>query len=134
MSCFDPGVFDAGIFDAESGSSDSGGWLRVGTLRTREDVRRDRERFGVIPKAASVIAQVAAAQANALSLDEQQRLEHLERELELRGIAYESAYLEMLNTMRERLIGEEIGHRLRLLQQMEEEAVIVLMLMAAAVA
>jgi hypothetical protein len=105
---------------------------RRGTLRTREDIRRDRERFGVIPKAAHVIAQVAAAQADALSLDEQQRLEHLEREIEAQGLVYENRYLELLNVMRERLIAEETGKRLRLLQQIEEETVVTLMLMATA--
>ena len=111
----------------------SGGYEigRLGTLRTSEDIRRDRKRFGVIPEAARVIAQVAATQAERLSLDEQQRLEHLERELELRGIEYESRYLELLNVMRERLIAAEIGRRLRLLQQIEEEAVVMLMLAAA---
>ena len=109
----------------------TGGWGRIGTLRTREDIRRDRERFGVIPEAARVIAEVAKAQAERLSLDEQQRLEHLERELELRDIEYESSYLELLNVMRERLIAAEIGRRLRLLQQLEEEAVVMLMLAAA---
>lgn len=145
MSAFSSTAFSTDAFSEDAYSfgeeqeqpaeqTTTGGWGNFGTLRTREDVRRDRERFGVIPAAAQVIAQVAAAQADALSLDEQQRLEHLERELELQGIAYESVYLEMLNAMRERLIGEEIGRRLRLLQQMEEEAVVVLLMMGAAVA
>lgn len=120
--------------EPEAEQATTGGWKNFGTLRTREDIRQDRERFGVIPETARVIAQVAAVQADNLSLDEQQRLEHLERELELHGIEYEANYLELLNTMRERLIAAEIGQRLRLLQQMEEETVVILMLMAAALA
>ena len=133
------GALAAGSFTlvgaAEAGATrNAGGYEigRLGTLRTREDIRRDRERFGVIPEAARVIAEVAKAQADQLSLDEQQRLEHLARELELRGIEYESRYLELLNVMRERLIAAEIGRRLRLMQQLEEEAVVMLMLAAAA--
>ena len=133
-------LFGVDAFDAESSpaeqaeTSSSGGYgiARLGTLRTREDIRRDRERFGVIPKAALVIASVAAQQAEVLSLDEQQRLEHLERELEAAGLEYESAYLDMLNAMRERLIAEEIGKRLKLMQQIEEETVILLLLTAVA--
>ena len=109
-----------------------GGWKSFGTLRTRDDIRRDRERFGVIPETARVIAQVAAVQADALSLDEQQRLEHLARELDAAGIEFEANHLELLNAMRERLIAEEIGKRLRVLQQLEEEAIVILMLMAGA--
>ena len=130
------GAFQASAFqnsafqtDGAAAVSNSGGsgFHLLGTLRTREDIRRDRERFGVLPKVAKVIASVAAQQADALSLDEQQRLEHLERELELEGIEYESAYLELLNLMRERLIATEIGKRLRAIQDAEEEIVLILL-------
>lgn len=109
--------------------SNAGGYeiARRGTLRTREDIRKAREDFGVLPKVARVVAAVAAQQADSLSLDEQQRLEHLERELELEGIEYQSTYLELLNAMRSRLIATEIGKRLKALQEMEEEAVIILL-------
>ena len=121
--------FDGGFFGTNEETSNTGGsgFAHLGTLRTRDDIRRDREKFGVLPKVAKVIASVAAQQADALSLDEQQRLEHLERELELEGIEYESAYLELLNLMRARLIATEIGKRLRAIQDAEEEIVLILL-------
>ena len=127
--------FGGGFFGADTETtSNSGGYdertyeiARRGTLRTRDDIREAREQFGVLPKIAKVIASVAAQQADALSLDEQQRLEHLERELELQGIEYESTYLGLLNMMRERLIATEIGRRLRAIQEAEEEIVLILL-------
>ena len=123
-----PLLMNLGMLGARSGGDERNFEVaNLGTLRTREDIREARERFGVIPKVAKVIASVAAQQADALSLDEQQRLEHLERELELEGIEYESAYLELLNLMRARLIATEIGKRLRAIQDAEEEIVLILL-------
>ena len=124
-----PLLMNLGMLGARRGGGDDRNFevANLGTLRTREDIRQAREQFGVIPKVAKVIASVAAQQADALSLDEQQRLEHLERELELEGIEYESAYLELLNLMRARLIATEIGKRLRAIQDAEEEIVLILL-------
>lgn len=123
-----PLLMNLGMLGARRGGDDRNFEVaNLGTLRTREDIRQAREQFGVLPKVAKVIASVAAQQADAISLDEQQRLEHLERELELEGIEYESAYLELLNLMRERLIATEIGKRLRAIQDAEEEIVLILL-------
>jgi len=126
------------VVEEDLAERNSGGYLpgrgfglaRIGTLRTKDDIREAREKFGVIPRVAKVISQVAAQQADLLSLDEQQRLEHLERELELQGIEYEGHYLDLLNVMRERLIATEIGRRLKELQMLEEETVLILLVAA----
>jgi len=128
----------AAVVPEDDPERNSGGYLpgrgfglaRIGTLRTKDDIREAREKFGVIPRVAKVISQVAAQQADLLSLDEQQRLEHLERELELQGIEYEGHYLDLLNVMRERLIATEIGRRLKELQMLEEETVLILLVAA----
>ena len=77
-----------------------------------------------------VIDTVAFRQVQTLELDEQKRFEELERELEARGIEWESRYLELLNQERERLIHEEIGRLLRQKKKIrdEEEAVIALLM------
>ena len=102
--------------------------------RTAEDIRRDRERFGiVIPTSASAaISEVAERQVSRLELDEQKRFEELARELELRRIEWRAEYLEELNARRERMITAEIAARLRLLQrQQEEEALTMIVAMTA---
>ena len=101
-------------------------FVDIGVIRTPEDVQRDRERFGVLPKALKVVEAVAEQQAGLLSLDQQQRLEHLERELEAQGIEFQSQHLELLNALRERLIGQEIG-RLLEKQRQEEEALVLIL-------
>ncbi len=106
----------------------SGGWQHVKIpIRSREDIEREREQHPLWPK---VIDAVAARQARDLHLDEQQRLEELSRELKLAGIAWESRYLERLNSVREKLINEELASRLQL-QQANQDTL--LLLMAAAV-
>ena len=78
--------------------------------RTQEDIRRARERFGITDEAAAAIREVALRQAERLEQDAQKRFEELERE---------------------RLISEEIALRIRKIQNDEE--VILMLLMAAAV-
>jgi len=90
------------------------------------------KRLGVDAKAAEVVADVAELQARNLAMDEQQRLEQLARELELKGIEWDSRYLKLLNAQREQLIDEEIGRPLRTKQvdlQAQQEASILLLLM-----
>lgn len=74
---------------------------------------RPVKRRGIPDEAVQIIDAVAIRQAEQLGLDEQQRFEELTRELELKGITYEIRYLKALNELRERLIDEEIGKRLR---------------------
>lgn len=96
-----------------------------GRQRTPADIRRDRQRFGIIPPdAVKVIEDVAARQAEDLRLDEQQRLEELAGELRLVGIEYQSTYLALLNQERQRRI--EIIRRARV----EEEETSVMLLLA----
>ena len=75
-----------------------------------------------------VIETVALRQVQTLELDEQKRFEELERELEARGIEWETRYLELLNEERERLIHQEIGRLLR--RKLEEEDATLLILLA----
>lgn len=103
--------------------------LRLGNrARTKEEIRADRERFGIV--AAQVIAAVATSQAERLEQDEQKRFDELLRELELREIKWDTRYLEALNRLRELMIDEEIA---RLLKLKIEEELMVLMLVAACV-
>ena len=76
----------------------------------------------------AVIEAVAARQALALELDEQKRLEELIRELDLRAIEWESRYLDLMNSERQRLIDEEIKKLLR--KKMQDDEAISLMLMS----
>lgn len=98
--------------------------------RTREDIRKDRARFGI--EVAEVISSVAARQAENLVLDEQKRYEELSREITLRGLEFESRHLEALNIERQRLIDQEIGRLLRI-KVAEEEAIMMLLVLAACV-
>lgn len=97
--------------------------------RTKEDIRRDRERFGIIPPAVvEVISAVAARQAETLDLDEQKRFEELTREITLLGLEYDARYLEAVNIERQRLIDAEIGILLR--RKQDEEDLMILLVMA----
>lgn len=99
--------------------------------RTRKELSLERDRFGIQDEyALATIAQVAQRQAERLEMDTQKRFEELSRELELRRIEFDARYLEALNAERERLIDEEIAQRLRRI--MDDEAVILLTLIAAA--
>jgi hypothetical protein len=103
--------------------------------RTREQVSRDRKRFGIIDAlAAEAIAEVAARQAERLEADKQKQYDELKRELELRRIEWETGYLEALNAERERLISAEIALRIHKKIQQDEEDFIVMALLTAAAA
>jgi len=103
--------------------------------RSDEDIRKARQRFGVIPPdAEAAIAEVAIRQAARIETDAQKRYDELIGELRLREIEFEARYLEALNTERERLINEEIASRLHKLLQDNNNAVLLMMLMAAAAA
>ena len=78
-----------------------------------------------------VVDQIAKRQVEDLHLDEQQRFEELARELELKGLEYETRYLEMLNSRREALINVEIGKLIR--KRIDEQDLMILLLMAASV-
>lgn len=80
---------------------------------SKDDVRRSREVLGIIPKAQAIITDVARQQAELLRLDEQQRLEQLQRELALEGIEFDTRHLKALNAERERLIDAEIARRMQ---------------------
>jgi hypothetical protein len=99
--------------------------------RSAEDIRKARQRFGVIPPdVQATIAEVAARQAQQLDLDQQKQFDELYRELEIKRLGFEARYMEALALQREALINEEIGRRLRLV--MEEDDLILLTLIAAA--
>lgn len=76
----------------------------------------------------AVIEAVAQRQALALELDEQKRLEELVRELELKAIEWDSRYLELMNSERQRLIDEEIRKLLR--KKLDDDEAISLLLMS----
>ena len=78
-----------------------------------------------------IVDSVANRQVQVLETDQQKIFEELERELELKGIEWESRYLEALNAKREFLIDQEIGRLLRKKLKDEEELVVILTLMAA---
>ena len=130
---FDGPFFDAGIVTPDyvpgGGSSPSQGYSGYETkVRTKEEVRREREDLGILPK--RIIEEVAQRQAERLETDKQKHFEELNRELELRGVEWDSRYLESLNEVRERLINAEISLRLRQ-KLMDEEALMLLTLIAA---
>lgn len=116
-------------------SQNSGGYeyaLRAPRRRTPEEIRLDRKRHGIITRQAqSVIDAVAARQAESLRQDEQQRLEELSGELKLAGIEWETRYLNAMNSIRARLIDEEIGSRLRAkaIQDQNQQTIVAMLLL-----
>lgn len=112
----------------------SGGY-DLGTLHERSLAGERRRRdLGIELAEAQVIADVAERQAASHArqrLDEQQRLDELRGELELRGLEMQSAHIEAMNAERERLIHVEIGERMRaaLLEQ-QNNAVLTLLMLA----
>jgi hypothetical protein len=107
----------------------SGGFLDYAAprRRTSDDLRLERERFGISLKAQGVISAVAEQQAARLELDSHKRFEELERELQAQQIAWRAEYLTALNSERERLITAEIRARLQAMQR-DDEAVILALL------
>jgi hypothetical protein len=98
----------------------------------RPEDERELRKLRLTPAVAEVIAQVAERQAQALDLDEQQRLEELTRELELKRLKLQGRYLEVLNTQRQQLIDEEIGRLMgekqAAAQRLEEEAILLFLM------
>jgi hypothetical protein len=97
----------------------------------RPEDERELRKLRLTPAVAEVIAEVAERQAAQLDLDEQQRLEELTRELELKKLKFQGRYLELLNTQRQQLIDDEIGRLMRQkqaeIQQREEEIILLLL-------
>ena len=110
----------------------SGGFLpHARAYPSKEEIRRQRERLGILPREAEVIEAVAARQAEDLQLDEQQRFEELTREFTLRGMEFRAQHLELLNQRREMLIEAEIA---RLMQIRRDDDEIMLLLLITAMA
>ena len=108
------------------------GLLRLGRKkRTKGEISLERSKFGLSDAVAEVVAAVAARQAETLVQDEQKRLDELFREITLRGLEYESRYLEALNIERQRLIDQEIG--LLIKRKLDEEMIVMLLAVAACV-
>ena len=97
--------------------------------KTKEQTRKERELYGLLPKVEQVLESVAESQVSRLELDQQKQYEELTRELELQGISFESRYLEILANIRESLIEAEIKDRFK---RINEEGDVLTMLMAIA--
>ena len=111
------------------GASLSGGYpTYVGRRRTREELERDRERFGIPQEVSEIITEVAERQVERLESDKQKRFDELYRELQLRKLEFKAQYLEEMNQRRERLIANEIAARIRL-QQADNKMIPWLMVM-----
>mgnify|MGYP001611177427 CR=1 FL=1 len=138
---FDGPFFDGPFFDAQTlnigggGSHPSQGYGgHEVRKRTREEVRLERERLGIIPKRVErIIEEVAKRQAEKLELDRQKQFEELSRELKLKNIEWEGRFLEALNKSRERLIDLEIASRIKV-KLRDEQDIISLLTLAAALA
>lgn len=95
--------------------------------RTKEDIRRDREKFGVIPKRVEkVIQKVAKRQALSDEQDRQKQYDELAGELKLRNLALEAGYFESLALEREVLIAEKVEQ-----MRLKKVRILTLLLMAA---
>ena len=100
--------------------------------RSRKQLEEDRQRFGIMPKVAAIIEDVARRQAETLEADAHKRFEELERQLALEKVKWDAKYLDYMNALRQRMIDHEIAARLKAKLE-EEELMLVLMLTAAAV-
>ena len=79
------------------------------------------------PKAAEVIQEVAARQAEDAHLDEQQKLDELRAEMRLHGLEMRTQHLAALNAERERLINAEISARIQSLVDAENATLLLMM-------
>lgn len=84
----------------------SGGYLAATRRRQKDEIRRDRDRFGITEEGMAVVEAVAARQSETPPGDEQKRMEELLRELELRGIEWNARYMDAL-TVERRLLSEK---------------------------
>ena len=132
-SAFSEAAFDFGAAQQQiigGGYNPSQGYSGHETrTRTKDDVRLERERLGILP--ARIIEEVAARQVERLETDAQKQYDELLRELELQGVQFEARYLEALTAYRDFLLNEEIARRLR--QNINNEETMMLILIAAAV-
>ena len=101
-------------------------------LEGRKSWRQKLREAKIKAAAIDAIEHIAVRQVESLELDQQKRFEELERELEVRGVEWESRYLDILNQRRETLIHEEIGKLIH--KGIEEEEIIMLLMMLAEVA
>ena len=140
---FDGKFFGGGFFGDLPSTTISGGGYNPSQgysgyetrRRTRKEIQEEREKLRILPKAAAIIERVAERQATELAelkLDEQQRFEELQRELALESIEWDGKYLELLNTLREQLIRDEIAKLIRLKLEREENEMMVLLMAALA--
>lgn len=127
---FDGSFFSGGFFADLSFTKGGATWGAYPRGRNEEDVRKSRRKFGIPQEAAEVVERVAKRQAEDLSLDAHQRLEELERELEIAGVEWQSAYLAYLNEQRQQFMDAEIKERLRL--ELEARDIQAIMLLASA--
>jgi len=128
--------FGGGFFGSITTTAPSGGYktdltthLPSGRRRLPGEVSRERERFGIPDLAKQAIADVAARQAERLEQDRQRQFDELAGELKLRNLEWQTGYLNVLATERERLIDAEISKRLR--QTLEEQDMLALALILA---
>lgn len=91
---------------------------------SKEQTRRSRILFGIEQE---VIESVAQRQVEHTGLDEQQKLDELRGELQLRDIALESRHIHALSEERERRIDLEIAHLFRLKREEDDMAVLKLL-------
>ena len=118
---FGAGAAAASAAAAATASPGGGYWAR-------EFKRRYKPKYERIPEQIQeVILDVAERQVQRLEHDELKRLEELERELQLRGIEWESRYLTALNEEREFLINQEIGGLLRQKIENDETALVLIL-------
>lgn len=113
----------------------SGGfeYARLGPRRrTDEDIRRDRERFGIPRRDAQIIEDVALRQAADYRLDAEQKAQELRAELKAQRIEMRAEHLAALNARREAVILEEISQRLLRLQSQQNETILLLLMAASA--
>lgn len=114
----------------------SGGIPADAPLRTRQQISDARKRLGLRDKfseeAEEIIAQVAAQQAARLEQDAQKQLDELRGELKLRNLELERGYLEALAEEREALMDAEISERLAAKLKRDREALMFLVMVAAA--
>ena len=126
---FGGGFFGGGSTTGGGGSSPSQGYSGHEVVRrTKEDIRRDREKFGVIPKTVErVINEVAQRQALREEQDRQKQYDELTGELKLKNLALESRYLDYLSSKREGLIADRLEK-----DRLHKMKILTLLLMASA--
>ena len=100
--------------------------------KTPDQIRREREEYGILPKVQVVIDEVAQRQVERLETDSQKQFDELYGELKFNSIEWDTRYLQSLSVQRETLINEEIRKRLRNIQD-EKDIVSILQLMGGVV-